>query len=439
MTVDKPHPAPPQRIALIDVNNCYVSCERLFRPDLIGKPVVVLSNNDGCVVARSAEARALGVPMAAPWFKLKALAKQHGIIALSSNYPLYADMSNRIMSMLARFSPYQEIYSIDECFLDLTGYTHFDLTDYAQTMRQQIRQWLGLPVCVGIAPTKTLAKLANHIAKKNDAWHGVCDLTTLDTKALHHTLAHIDVSEVWGVGRRHTDALHAMGIQTVQDLRDADTTMIRKRYSVVLERTVQELRGVSCLAMDDVAPPKQQIMSSRSFGQAVYTLNDLAEATTLYVSRAAEKLRRQHSVAGAIQVHLKTNPHKPKEPQYHPSIIIPLTEATSDTLALNAAALRGLKQIFRSGYAYSKAGVMLTELSSGHQATANLFTDIAQQQKRTSLMQTLDAVNLRFGKNSLGTGIVGIATRRDWSMKQGGKSPNYTTRWDELAVVNALG
>lgn len=438
MTVDKPQPAPPQRIALIDVNNCYVSCERLFRPDLIGKPVVVLSNNDGCVVARSAEARALGIPMAAPWFKLKAMAKQHGIVALSSNYPLYADMSNRIMSMLARFSPYQEIYSIDECFLDLTAHTHLDLTDYAQSMRQQIRQWLGLPVCVGIAPTKTLAKLANHIAKKNDTWHGVCDLTTLDAKALHHTLAHIDVSEVWGVGRRHTEALHAMGIQTVQDLRDADTSMIRQRYSVVLERTVQELRGISCLAMDDVAPQKQQIMSSRSFGQAVYTLNDLAEATTLYVSRAAEKLRRQHSVAGAIQVHLKTNPHKPKEPQYHPSIIIPLSEATSDTLTLNAAALRGLKQIFRSGYAYSKAGVMLMELSSGHQASANLFTDMAQQQKRTSLMQTLDAVNLRFGKNSLGTGIVGITTRRDWSMKQGGKSPNYTTRWDELAVVSAL-
>jgi DNA polymerase V len=191
--------------------------------------------------------------------------------------------------------------------------------------------------------------------------------------------------------------------------------------------------------MDDVAPPKQQIMSSRSFGQAVYTLNDLAEAVTLHVSRATEKLRRQHSVAGAIQVHLKTNPHKPKEPQHHPSIIIPLTEATSDTLTFNAAALRGLKQIFRSGYAYSKAGIMLMELSSGPQATVNLLTDVVQQQKRISLMQTLDAVNLRFGKNSLGTGIVGIATRRDWSMKQGGKSPNYTTKWDELAVVSALG
>lgn len=434
----EPHPALPQRIALIDVNNCYVSCERLFRPDLSGKPVVVLSNNDGCVVARSAEVKALGIPMGVPWFKLKELAKQHGILALSSNYPLYADMSNRIMSMLAEFSPHQEIYSIDECFLDLTGFSHLDLTDYAQTMRHRILQWLGLPVCVGVGSTKTLAKLANHIAKKNESWRGVCDLTTLDAEALEQTFGRIAVSEVWGVGRQHTVALNAMGIQTVLDLRNADATMIRKRFSVVLERTMQELRGISCMSLEEISPPKQQIMSSRSFGQAIYTLNELAEAVALYVSRAAEKLRRQHSVAGAIQVHLRTNPHKPKEPQYNPGLIIPLAEATADTLTLNAAALHGLKKIYQPGYAYGKAGIMLLELLPQHQTVANLFTDVVQQERRSTLMQTLDAVNRRYGKNTLGTGIVGMATRRAWSMKQGNKSPNYTTRWEELAVVSAL-
>ncbi|MHB1657368.1 MAG: Y-family DNA polymerase [Burkholderiales bacterium] len=431
------HANHPLRIALIDVNNCYVSCERLFRPDLNGKPVVVLSNNDGCVVARSAEVKALGIPMGVPWFKIKALAKEHGIIALSSNYPLYADMSNRIMSLLAGYSPHQEIYSIDECFLDLSGFKYCNLTDYAQSMRQQILQYLGLPVCVGIGSTKTLAKLANHIAKKNPHWQGVCDLTTVDPDTLDKTLAGIAVSEVWGIGRQLTGALNAMGVQTVQDLRTSDPTMIRKRYSVVLERTLQELRGVSCMSLYEIYPPKQQIMSSRAFSQAIYSLTELAEAVTLYVSRAAVKLRQQHSVAGAIQVHIQTNPHKPAEPQYHPSLIIPLTEASADTLTLNCAALYGLKRIFRAGYAYAKAGIMLMELSTQQQVTANLFTDTVKQLRRTTLMQTMDAVNGKYGTNTVGTGSVGIAKRRVWSMKQGSKSPNYTTQWQELAVVHA--
>ncbi|MHB0992015.1 MAG: Y-family DNA polymerase [Burkholderiales bacterium] len=432
------HATLPLRIALIDVNNCYVSCERLFRPDLIGKPVVVLSNNDGCIVARSAEVKALGIPMGVPWFKIKALAKEHGILALSSNYPLYADMSNRIMSLLAGYSPHQEIYSIDECFLDLSGFKYCNLTDYAQSMRQQILQYLGLPVCVGIGSTKTLAKLANHIAKKNPHWQGVCDLTTVDPDTLDKTLAGIAVSEVWGVGRQLTAALNAMGVQTVQDLRASDPTLIRKRYSVVLERTVQELRGVSSMSLDEIAPAKQQIMSSRSFGQAIYSQTELAETVTLYVSRAAVKLRQQQSVAGAIQVHLKTNPHKPEEPQYNPSMIIPLTDATADTLTLNSAALYGLKRIYRSGYAYAKAGIMLMELSTKQQVTASLFTDTAKQLRRATLMQTMDAVNGKYGKNTVGTGSVGMAKRRVWSMKQGNKSPNYTTRWQELALVHAI-
>lgn len=429
--------AQPARIALIDVNNCYVSCERLFRPELESKPVVVLSNNDGCVVARSAEVKALGIPMAAPWFKLKDLARQHGIIALSSNYPLYADMSNRIMSMLAQFSPRQEIYSIDECFLDLSGFQQPDLTQYAQEMRQRVLQWLGLPVCVGIAPTKTLAKLANHIAKKQPAWRNVCDLSALAPITVDNLLTNISVAEVWGVGRQHTQALNTIGIHTVKHLRDADPAHIRRRFSVTLERTVQELRGISCLDLEEITPPRQQIISSRSFGRAVHHLHELEEAVTLYVSRAAEKLRQQHSVAGAIQVHIRTNPHQIREPQYSPSLIVPLSDATDDTLQLNAAALFGLKNLFRPGYAYAKAGITLLELIPKHQACTNLFTDVAGTARRTTLMQTLDAVNRKYGKHTLGTGVAGIATRQAWSMKLGNRTPNYTTRWDELAIAHA--
>jgi len=262
-------------------------------------------------------------------------------------------------------------------------------------------------------------------------------LTALDPATRDHLLADIAVSEVWGVGRRHTLALNAIGIHTVKDLRDADLVRIRKQFSVVLERTVQELRGVSCLALDDVSPPRQQIMSSRSFGQAIHSLTELEEAVTLYMSRAAEKLRRQNSVAGAVQVYIRTNPHQPREPQHSPSLIVPLAEATDDTLKLNAAALLGLKRLFRPGFAYAKAGIMLTELTPKHQATANLFTDVTGNARRTTLMQTLDAVNQKYGKNMLGAGIAGIAMRRAWSMKLGNRTPNYTTRWEELAVVYA--
>ncbi|MDA8329149.1 MAG: Y-family DNA polymerase [Betaproteobacteria bacterium] len=425
------------RIALVDVNNCYVSCERLFRPDLLNKPVVVLSNNDGCVVARSAEARALGVVMGMPWFKLKGFARQHSIVALSSNYPLYADMSNRIMSLLSTYSARQEVYSIDECFLDLTEHGHAHLTEYAQTMRSQIAKWLGLPVCVGIASTKTLAKLANHVAKKQPLWRGVCDLTTLDKSALDALLAEIPVSAVWGVGQQHTQALIKLGIVTVRDLRDADGPFIRKRFSVVLERTVQELRGVICLSLGWDSCAKQQIMSSRSFGRSVYTFADLAEAVTVYVTRAALKLRQQNSLAGAIQVQIKTNPHQLKAPQYNPSIIVPLSRPSADTLMLNAVAVHGLGQIFQPGYAYVKAGVMLLELLPETRAPIDLLADIEHATRRTTLMHTMDRINGKYGPNAIGAGVAGMSERRDWMMKQGQKTPNYTTRWSELAVVHA--
>jgi DNA polymerase V len=312
---------PKLHIALVDVNNCYVSCERLFRPDLQNKPVVVLSNNDGCVVARSAEVKALGVAMGTPWFQVKAFAKQHGIIALSSNYPLYADMSNRIMSLLATYSPHQEVYSIDECFLDLTGYSYTNLTQYAHTIRSQIAQYLGLPLCIGIGSTKTLAKLANYVAKKYSQWDGICDLSTLNKLALNSLLSDLPASAVWGVGQKHTQTLINMGINTVLHLREAKDSVIRHSFSVIMERTVQELRGVACLDLESITPPKQQIMSSRSFSRSVYELADLSEAVSVYVTRAATKLRHQNSCAGAIQVSIRTNRYQTQKHNTPPLLL----------------------------------------------------------------------------------------------------------------------
>lgn len=428
---------PKLHIALVDVNNCYVSCERLFRPDLQNKPVVVLSNNDGCVVARSAEVKTLGVAMGTPWFQVKAFAKQHGIIALSSNYPLYADMSNRIMSLLATYSPHQEVYSIDECFLDLTGYSYTNLTQYAHTIRSQIAQYLGLPLCIGIGSTKTLAKLANYVAKKYSQWDGVCDLSTLNKLALNSLLSDLPASAVWGVGQKHTQTLINMGINTVLHLREAKDSVIRHSFSVTMERTVQELRGVACLDLESITPPKQQIMSSRSFSRPVYGLADLSEAVSVYVTRAATKLRHQNSCAGAIQVSIRTNRYQTQKQQYTPTIIVPLSQHSDDTFQLIAAALYGLKQIYKAGYAYAKAGVTLMELMPSNKVPINLFTDITHQTRRRELLNTMDHINKKYGTNTIGSGVSGITDRRDWMMRQGQKSPNYTTRWSDLAVVSA--
>jgi DNA polymerase V len=316
-------------IALIDCNNFYVSCERLFQPKLEGKPVVVLSNNDGCVVSRSQEVKDLGLKMAVPWFQMKDLAKRHGIIALSSNYTLYADISNRVMRLLSQYCPDQEIYSIDESFLDLTGIA--DLTQYAQTIRSTIKQCVGIPVCVGIAPSKTLAKLANHVAKKQKQYHGVCDFNAMTARALDNLLAKIEVGEVWGVGRHSTERLQQMGINSVLELKYSAAKRVRAEFGVVMERIVAELNGEACIGLDEITPPRQQIICSRSFGMSVSLLDDLEQAVIAYTTRAAEKLRSQHSLAGGIQVYIRTNPHKEKDPQYQPAMLLPLFEPTDDT------------------------------------------------------------------------------------------------------------
>lgn len=417
--------------ALVDGNNFYVSCERVFNPQLRDQPVVVLSNNDGCVVARSNEVKALGVKMGTPWFQLRDLAKTHGILALSSNYSLYADMSSRMMAVLGTYSPDQEVYSIDECFLGMQGFSHFDREEHGQRIRRQVLQWVGIPVCVGFGETKTLAKLANHCAKKGLAGeNGVCDLTRLAPSERSHLFATVPVNEVWGVGRRLTEQLGQRGITTVEQLRTADAETLRQAFSVVLERTVRELNGIPCLDMETVAPNKQQILSSRSFGAYVYTLPELQEAVALYMSRAAEKLRRQGSLAGRVQVYIRTNPFKDNAPQYQRGVNVPLTEATDDTLRLIRAAHWGLKRLYRSGYAYQKAGVALLDLRPRSHTQMDLFSTLPN---RHALMQVMDRINASFGRGTLRTAAEGI--RPAWRMKRERMSPAYTTRWDQLAEV----
>lgn len=421
--------------ALVDCNNFYASCEKLFDPTIRDTPIVVLSNNDGCVVARSAESKALGVPMGAPWFQIQEIAKTHGIRAFSSNYALYADMSNRVVEVLSQFSPNLEVYSIDESFLDLSGFTHLDLVDYGQQIRKRVSDWLGMPVCVGIAPSKTLAKLANHIAKKRSAYSGVCDLTRCSESELIQLLAEIEVGEVWGIGRQLKQRLNKMGIVTVRDLRDADASQLRQQISVVLERTVRELRGVACLELEEVAPAKQQIMVSRSFGNYVYTVEALAESVSAYVSRAAEKLRRQHSLAGAVSVYVRTNPFKPKDPQYQRTVTMPLAEPTADTMKLTHAALQVLKYIFKSGYAYQKSGIILTDLCPENCRQVSLFAEPEKDNQSKQLMATLDRINQKFGRSTIR--LLSEGSRKDWHMRREKLSPSYTTNWAELPVVKA--
>ena len=419
-------------IALVDVNNFYVSAERVFNPGLEGRCVVVLSNNDGCVVARSGEVKALGIAMGGPWFKLKDLARKHNIIALSSNYTLYADMSNRVMSVLSEFSARQEIYSIDECFLDMAGHGG-NFTQYGRQIRQRVHQWLGLPVCVGFAPTKTLAKLANHIAKKRAEYGGVCDLTVMSLQQLDEILASIAVGEVWGVGRKLNEHLLQSGIKTVKQLRDCDTDWIRERFGVVMERTVHELCGLACLDMAEIASPRQQIISSRSFGKSVTELSELQEAVSAYMSIAAEKLRKQGSVAATVHVYLYTNVHKKEEQQYNQGITIALVQPSSDTMQLVAATKAGLCRIYRAGYRYKKAGVMLSGISPVDVTQSQLFADTLASEKSIKLMAAMDGINLRMGKGAIKLASDGVEQR--WRMNRGSMTPAYTSNWDELPVV----
>ena len=430
--------------ALIDGNNFYVSCERVFRPDLNGKPVVVLSNNDGCAIARSNEAKELGIKMGAPWFEIQHFEDSVGLVALSANFALYGDLSDRVASISAGLGHAQEIYSIDESFVDISGIPG-DVTERARRVRSRILQWVGIPCGIGIGHTKTLAKLGNFIAKTAERKPGsyptklaqVCNLSELSPEEKECIFKATPVNEVWGIGRRISAQLNDGGVYTVNDLIKLDAATIRRRWSVVLERTVLELQGVSCLQIDDVPEPKREIACTRSFGHPITELTQLIEAVSSFASRAAEKLRKQGGLADQIMVFIRTSPFR-KEPQYSRSIVVPLRRPSSDTGELVSSAVIGLRAIYRVGYKYAKAGVMLLDLhdATNEQFELNLEDDTSPSRER--LMKALDTVNDRFGKGALQMASAGHPKAHHlWSMKQQRKTPCYTTSWQDMLVVKA--
>jgi DNA polymerase V len=419
--------------ALVDCNNFYVSCERLFNPSLEGKPVVVLSNNDGCVVSRSNEAKEAGVKMGIPLFKIFDLVQRHKITALSSNYALYGDLSKRAMGLLATMSPRQEIYSIDECFLDFNGFSN--AAEHGQYVRQIVKQWLGLPVCVGIGSSKTLAKLSNHVAKKRTQYGGVFDFGSISYDAQTELLRSFPVDEVWGIGYRTTDRLNNMGIKTVKDLRDADPEKMQDRFSIAVKRIVLELRGISCLSLNEIAAQKKQIVCSRSFGSYVYSINDLEKAVATYASRAAQKLRRDRLLASAVHVFVRTNMFSPSQSQYGKQATLCLADPTNDSITITKAAIAGLKKLFKPGYAYQKAAVALTDLVSADTQQLELFADSKSTSKSQRLMQLLDTTNATIGHKALFLAAEG--NDESWKAKAEHKTPAYTTSWEELPIAQA--
>ena len=417
--------------ALVDCNNFYASCEKLFRPDLKHKPVVVLSNNDGCVVARSKEVKALGIKMGVPIFQLRDDIDKHGIVCFSSNYALYADLSNRVMTILEEEAPRVEVYSIDEAFMDLTGVGHtVDLLEFGRSVKAKVDKCTGITVGIGIAPTKTLAKLANHAAKKYPATGQVVDL--MEPARQRRLMALVDVGDVWGVGRRISEKLRARGINTALDLADADAKTIRREFSVVLERTVQELNGISCLELEALAPTKKQIVCSRSFGKRITDKAELREAVAKYMTRAAEKLRGEKRLARVVQVFIRTGVFNSNDPRYSNALSVELPNPTDDTRDLLEAADALFSRLFKPGLRYAKAGVMLTDFYEHGTYQHDLFRGSSERKQSKELMGVIDKIN------HSGLGNVFFAsqgTSPQWAMKRDHLSPAYTTRWEELPVV----
>lgn len=444
------------KYALVDVNNMYVSAQRAFDPKLIGRPVVVLSSNDGACIARSNEAKELGVAMAQPWFQVKHFEKSHGLISLSANFELYADMSSRMMMIAGRYAPGQEIYSIDECFLYFDGVPG-DLVAQCRDLRAAVLREVGLPTSVGLAATKTLAKLANHVGKTADRKPGsypahlaqVCDFGALTQLELEGILSKTEVGAVWGIGRKVGAKLIEGGVKTVLDLVRTDPKTLRRNFNVVVEKTALELRGVECFGIDDAPSAKQQILVSRSFGTAITEVNGLVEAVSEFASRAAEKLREQDSAAGAINVFFMTSPFRANDAQHTVNVVVPLPKPTSDSRFFVDAAVRAAHASFRSGFRYAKAGVMLMELQSSSTVTQQAELDLfapeedpkAAQKERPGLMAAMDALNLRFGRDAVRIGSTAVVSNgsetKSWSTKQDRRTPRYTTRWDEILKVRA--
>ncbi len=420
----------PGWVALVDCNNFYASCERVFQPALRNRPVVVLSNNDGCVIARSNEAKALGIDMGAPWHLFRTRFEKQGVIVRSSNYTLYGDMSARVMKILADFTPSREVYSIDEAFLEVAG-DAAALAALAHRVRATVLQWTGLPVSVGIARTKVLAKVANRLAKRDRSASGVHML--LDAAAEEQALAGLTLTDLWGVARRMAARLQAEGIDSPLALRAADAREVRTRFGVVMQRLALELRGVACLRLELMIPDRKSIVSSRSFGQAIRARSDAEEAVTAFASRAAAKMRRQALAARHVVAFIETNPFREQDPQYQASQGVSLPVATADTAKLVAAAQRALSAIWREGFGYKKAGVMLLDLVKADTVGSGLF-DRCDDPRSQARMRTLDALNSRFGRDAVRFGAT--AQPRPWRLRSEMLSPRYTTHWDELLEVH---
>lgn len=419
--------------ALADVNSFYASCEKVFRPDLRDQPIVVLSNNDGCVIARSKEAKQLGIKMGIPWFQLKDMQFPNPVITFSSNYELYASLSNRVVALLEELSPRVEQYSIDECFLDVSGISHcMDLEAFGAQMREHVRNGTGLTIGVGIGATKTLAKSAQWASKEWPQFRGVLALTPANPRRTAKLLSLQPVEEIWGVGNRIAKKLKVMGITTALQLSLTNPTFIRKNFNVVLERTVRELNGESCISLEEATPPKQQIVCSRSFGQRITTYDELRQAICQYAERAAEKLRGERQYCRHISAFIKTSPFAVKEPYYGNISTEKLSTPTRDTRDIIAAAVNALDRIWVPGHRYAKAGVMLNDFSPNGVSQLNLFDEIQPRPHSDELMKVLDGIN-HSGLGKIWFAGRGIAP--EWQMKREMLSPAYTTRWKELPVA----
>ena len=414
--------------ALVDCNNFYASCERLFRPELENQPIVVLSNNDGCVIARSNEAKALGIPMGAPEFKYRKQMKAQGIQVFSSNFPLYGDLSARVMSVLEKLSPTLEIYSIDEAFADMRGFNNYDLYRHGLDIREMVHQWTGIPVSIGIASTKTLSKIANHVAKKTPRPNGVFIFD--NQSQIDNVLKKIEIGDIWGVGRKWSASLRNNGITSAYDLAQADEGWIRRKYSVVMQRTVQELNGKSCISIEDL-PEKKQLLVSRSFRKRVTSYDHMRSLLAGYISRACEKLRFQGSVAKSISVFIRTSPFT-EGAGYSNSMTISLNQYTADTSTLIKAGVYALEKIYKTGYEYKKGGVMLFDIVPDHYQQLCLFQSERYNQDARKRMKLLDHINGKYGKQTL---RFASESKKRWYMHQDHLSPSYTTRWEDLLVV----
>lgn len=421
---------------LIDVNNMYVSCERVFDPSLNNKPVIVLSNNDGCAVARSNESKSLNIKMGVPLFQLKDIVQKHNVVVLSSNYVMYAEMSRRFHKILSSYVTEEEVepYSIDECFVDFTAYEkNFDLEKVGHDMRAKIWKWIGLPVCVGIGRSKTEAKISNHIAKKNQGFNGVCDLVNMDPCNKEYYFSLIDVSEVWGVGRKHAKKLHSMGVKSVLDLACTEAREMQRQFSIVMARTINELQGISCIEIEDTPPSKKQIIKSCSFGTKVTELDDLKEAIAMHAQEACKRLRDEESLCGCLLVFVQSSPFDESAPFYNKSITGSFSQPTDCVTDFVKAAVKMVSDIFKEGIKYKKCGVILTGLEPKAGHTYDLLTDFEVIEKKEQLMKALDNVHTKFGKKKLGIGPCFIPNR-NWSMSQDKLSKNPFI-WDQLTIV----